>query len=126
MINKAKEYKTAIYLRGGMLPTQEEDIFEFVSNYNHSHKNEKLHVLHKFAEYWYGFDGIAEPKDTLDGVLRDFKDEIDCIIVKNFFVISKKPKRLKRVVKLFIKNNIRFISLDDNYDNLEELRKAGQ
>lgn len=126
MLNKTKEYRTAIYLRGGMIPTQEEDILNFVSNYNHSHKNEKLHVLHKFAEYWYGFDGIAEPNDTLDGAMRDFKGEIDCIIVKNVTCVTRKISKLHELCNYFLENNIRFISLDDNYDNIKELRKVGR
>ena len=82
-------------------------------------------VNHKYAEESYDCtddcDG-KEPCSSMAEIMKDCKaGKTDCVIVKNFMCVTNSTTCLNFLLRFFNEFNIRFMSLDEEYDSFKHL-----
>ena len=125
MINKAKEYKTGLFFRGAKNYYKGDALVNSLIQFLDSKGNIDKFVID--AEYVSCMSASCSSILDFDRVKIDVESgEIDCIVVKNITWVARNIFKVHEALNYFLENNVRFISIEDNYDNLEELRKVAE
>ena len=125
MINKAKEYKTGLFFRGAKNYYKCDALVNSLIQFLDSKGNIDKFVID--AEYVSCMSASSSRILDFDRVKIDVESgEIDCIVVKNITWVARNIFKVHEALNYFLENNVRFISIEDNYDNLEELRKVAE
>lgn len=123
MINKIKKYKIGLFFRGEKNYRKRDDLVNSLTKFLDSKGNADEFVIN--AEYVSCMSASCSSILDFDRVKIDVEiGEIDCIVVKDMTWVARNIFKAHEALNYFLENNVRFISLDDNYDNLEELRKV--
>ena len=123
MINKINKCKIGLFFRGEKNYRKRDDLVNSLTKFLDSKGNADEFVI--YAEYVSCMSASCSSILDFDRVKIDVESgDIDCIVVKDITWVARNIFKVHEALNYFLENNVRFISIEDNYDNLEELRKV--
>ena len=92
---------------------------KFISDYCEFNKLELVKVFRD-----EGISGLKKNRDGLNELFKNLKkDKIDCLIVYSLSRLGRKLKDVLEFIETLNKNNIKFISIKENFNNDEVVGK---
>lgn len=73
-----------------------------------------------------GYSGTNYNRPAFKEMMRDiYEDKINCIVVKDYSRLGRNFVETEQLINIFFQSSgIRFISINDNYDNLKRINEA--